>query len=319
MATSLDVPLDDLIKSRNGRGRGRGRGQGGGRGRGDGQRLTRGSWRGRGTGTFRGRGLGVPSRRPLGVNTRSSSFAIAKSFNKAKDFAWRHDLFEDSMVAAGLSGTESGTKLYISNLHYGVTREDIQELFSEMGHLKHCAVHYDNNRHPTGSAEVIFTRRSEALAALKRYNNVRLDGKAMKIEVIGADLGLSAAAAPRISVVPGARGRAQREVVMMPGGNSFGRGAAGSSNSLPGWKRGGYAQRGEGQVHGGFTQRGGGQVRGGFTQRGGHVRGRGRGRGRSGFGQGRGRGYVRKGNVEKSADQLDKELDSYHSGAMNVD
>ena len=68
-----------------------------------------------------------------------------------------------------------------------------------------------------GSAEVIFTRRSEALAALKRYNNVRLDGKAMKIEVIGADLGLSSAAAPRISVVPGASGRGQREVVMMYG------------------------------------------------------------------------------------------------------
>lgn len=231
-------------------------------------------------------------------------------FNKAKDFVWRHDLFEDSMVAAGLSGIESGTKLYISNLHYGVTKEDIQELFSEMGHLKHCAVHYNNNRHPTGSAEVIFTRRSEALAALKRYNNVRLDGKAMKIEVIGADLGISAAAAaPRISVVPGARGRGQREVVMMPGGSGFGRGAAGSSSSLPGWKRGGFAQRGGGQVRGGFTQRGG-QV---------HGRGRGRGRGHSSFGQGRGRGYVRKGNVEKSAEQLDKELDNYHSGAMNVD
>lgn len=39
---------------------------------------------------------------------------------------WRHDLFEDSMVAAGLSGIESGTKLYISNLHYGVTKEDLQ-------------------------------------------------------------------------------------------------------------------------------------------------------------------------------------------------
>ncbi|XP_066371395.1 THO complex subunit 4D-like [Miscanthus floridulus] len=305
MATSLDVTLDDLIKSRNGRGRGRGRGQGG-RGRGDGQRLARGSWRGRGTGTFRGRGLGVPSRRPLGVNTRSSSFAIAKPFNKVKDFVWRHDLFEDSMVAAGFSGVESGTKLYISNLHYGVTREDIQELFSEMGHLKHCAVHYDSYRHPTGSAEVIFTRRSEALAALKRYNNVRLDGKAMKIEVIGADLGLSAAAAPRISVVPGASGRGQREVVMMPGGSGFGLGASGPSSSLPGWKRGGFVQKG-GQGRGGFAQRGRGQ-----------VRGRGRGRGRSSFVQGRGRGYVRKGNVDKSAEQLDKDLDNYHSGAMNV-
>lgn len=75
-----------------------------------------------------------------------------------------------------------------------------------------------------GSAEVIFTRRNEALAARKRYNNVRLDGKAMKIEVIGADLGLSAAAAPRISVVPGASGRGQREVVMMYGHSLASRG-----------------------------------------------------------------------------------------------
>lgn len=295
MATSLDMSLDDMIKNKSGRGRGRGRGgvQGGGRGRGDGQRFSRGSGRGRGAGTFRGRGVGVPSRRLLGVNTRSSSYAIVKSFNKTKDFIWRPDLFEDSIVAAGLSGIETGTKLYISNLHYGVTKEDIQELFSEMGHLKHCAVHYDNNRRPTGSAEVIFTRRSEAVAALKRYNNVRLDGKAMKIEVIGADLGLAAASAPRVSVVPGARGRGQREVVMMPGASGFGRGAAGSSNFLPGWKRSSFAQRGGGQ-------------------------GRGRGRGRS-FGRGRGRGYGWKGPVEKSAEQLDKELDNYHSGAMNVD
>lgn len=244
METSLDMSLDDMIKNRSGRGRGRtgvrgqrgGRGRGDGQnlGRGDGQRLGRGFGRGRGAGTFRGRGLRVPAQRPLGVNTRSSSYAIAKSFNKTKDFAWTHDRFEDSMVAAGLSGIESGTKLYISNLHYGVTKEDLQELFSEMGHLKHCAVHYDNNRRPTGSAEVIFTRRSEAVQALKRYNNVRLDGKEMKIEVIGANLGLAAVSAPRVNVIPGVKGRGQREVVMMPRTSAFGRGAADSSNFLPG-------------------------------------------------------------------------------------
>jgi THO complex subunit 4 len=64
--------------------------------------------------------------------------------------------------------------------------------------------------------------------------------------------------------------------------------------------------------------------RGGFAQRrGGEGRGRGIGRGRT-FGQGRGRGrgrgyYVRKAPVGASAQQLDKELDNYHSGAMNVD
>jgi THO complex subunit 4 len=63
--------------------------------------------------------------------------------------------------------------------------------------------------------------------------------------------------------------------------------------------------------------------RGGFAQRGGEGRGRGIGRGHS-FGQGRGRGrgrgyYVRKAPLGSSAEQLDKELDNYHSGAMHVD
>jgi THO complex subunit 4 len=38
------------------------------------------------------------------------------------------------MVAAGLSGIETGTKLYISNLHYGVTKEDLQVAGSSYAH-----------------------------------------------------------------------------------------------------------------------------------------------------------------------------------------
>jgi THO complex subunit 4 len=62
------------------------------------------------------------------------SHGTLQSFNKAKYFVWRHDLFEDSMVAAGLSGIETGTKLYISNLHYGVTKEDLQVVGSSYAH-----------------------------------------------------------------------------------------------------------------------------------------------------------------------------------------
>lgn len=135
---------------------------------------------------------------------------------------WRPDLFSDSMAASGI---ETGTKLYISNLDYRVSNEDIKELFSEVGHLKRFAVHFDGYGRPNGTAEVVFTRRSDGIAALKRYNNVLLDGKAMKIEVIGSDLGLPMT--PRINVVGASNGRATRTVIMTP---ELGRRGGGSSN-----------------------------------------------------------------------------------------
>ncbi|KAH7556996.1 hypothetical protein JRO89_XS11G0025900 [Xanthoceras sorbifolium] len=134
-----------------------------------------------------------------------------QSFNRTRTFPWQHDLFEDSLRAAGISGIEVGTKLYVSNLHYGVTNEDIRELFSEIGELKRYAIHYDKNGRPSGSAEVVYTRRSDAFAALKRYNNVLLDGKPMKIEVVGTNAEVPISA--RVNVT-GVNGRRKRTVVM---------------------------------------------------------------------------------------------------------
>ena len=39
-----------------------------------------------------------------------------------------------------------------------------------------------------GTAEVVFSRRADAVTATKRYNNVQLDGNPMKIEIIGTNL-----------------------------------------------------------------------------------------------------------------------------------
>uniref|UniRef100_A0A0A9CPG3 RRM domain-containing protein n=1 Tax=Arundo donax TaxID=35708 RepID=A0A0A9CPG3_ARUDO len=220
-------------------------------------------------------------------------FGIFQSFSRTKGMSWRPDLFSDSMAASGI---ETGTKLYISNLDYRVSNEDIKELFSEVGHLKRFSVHYDGYGCPNGTAEVVFTRRSDALAALKRYNNVLLDGKAMKIEVIGSDLGLPMT--PRINVVGASNGRATRTVVMTPEFGQRGRGSGSRPLSNPGnrWNRGAF-------------QAGGGRGRG-------RAQFQARGRGRGQF-QGRGRGRGRK--PEKTADELDKDLESYHADAMKTD
>ncbi|XP_048229604.1 THO complex subunit 4C isoform X3 [Ricinus communis] len=199
---------------------------------------------------------------------------------RIRNLPWQHDLLEDSIRAAGITGVEVGTKLYVSNLEYGVSNEDIRELFAEIGDLKRYAVHYDKNGRSTGSAEVVYTRRSEAFAALKKYNNVLLDGKPMKIEIVGVTG--EAPISARVNVT-GINGRRKRTVVMTPGPGR-GRGFAPSN-------------RGAGQ-----------RSRGGLRNLG---RGRGRGRGRGGHG---GRG--KKQPLEKSADELDKELDTYHAEAM---
>uniref|UniRef100_A0A0D9WX24 RRM domain-containing protein n=1 Tax=Leersia perrieri TaxID=77586 RepID=A0A0D9WX24_9ORYZ len=86
----------------------------------------------------------------------------------------------------GARTLETGTKLHISNLDSGVTVEDVQELFSEIGELKRYSVNYDKDGKSQGTAEVVFARKVDALDAIKRYDGVILDGKPMKIDLIGS-------------------------------------------------------------------------------------------------------------------------------------
>lgn len=92
------------------------------------------------------------------------------------------------MAARGGISTYGGTRLYISNLHYGVSDEDIEMLFSSVGELKTHAIHYDRSGRSKGTAEVLYFRQVDAQAAMKRFNNAHLDGKPLKIEFVGVQL-----------------------------------------------------------------------------------------------------------------------------------
>ncbi|KAL3630157.1 hypothetical protein CASFOL_023141 [Castilleja foliolosa] len=285
---SLDMSLEDMIKSRRNNDK-RSRGQGRPR-------------RGRGM-SGGGRPFGGLSRNPLGVNARPSSFAIAKSIRRTKNLPWQSGLLEDGLKAAGLSGLEAGSKLYISNLDVGVSNEDIRELFLEIGELIRYAIHFDKNGRPSGSAEVVFARRSDAFQAFKRYNNVQLDGRPMKIEMVGSNMESPISA--RVNV---GGGNARKRTVIMASvpGRSRG-GFSGFRGSLR-RGRGGSSNGREGDVRGR-----GGSSNGSINGRGGDGRGRGRVRGR---GRGRGGAHWVKKPTEKSADDLDKELETYHAEAM---
>lgn len=241
MTDKMDMSLDDIIKQTKGSQRGRG-GRGG-----------RGSSRGRGRGSSGGdnrRGSGNVGVFRGGVNRRRLSGGFNQRSGGARDVpdVWQHDMYDGgsqsrrgrpaAAAAQGMSGGHG--KLLVSNLDFGVNDSDIQELFSEFGSLVKAAVHFDRSGRSLGTAEVIYHRRTDAVKAMKQYNNVPLDGRAMSIQIVG---GAPAMDGGRLGTRPPQRG-----------GNRLGGGGGG------GFNRGG----------GGFTRGSGGSSGG---------RGRGRGRG----------------------------------------
>jgi len=181
MTDKIDQSLDDIIKknkSSRGGGRGRGRGGRGGGGAGRGARRVSGG-RGGGGASRGGRG----GRRGGSRGTPRSPYVRGNA-----DGSWNHDLF-DGPRRGGVASPSSGpAKLVVSNLDFGVSNNDVTELFSEFGRLKNAVVHYDKSGRSLGSADVIFERKNDAIKAMKQYNGVPLDGRPMSIQLATSEV-----------------------------------------------------------------------------------------------------------------------------------
>ncbi|XP_058826654.1 THO complex subunit 4 [Topomyia yanbarensis] len=197
MVDKIEMSLDDIIKSqrpqrgggsrggpfRNGNSNGSGpRGRGRNGSVGGGYRSNRGP--SGGGGVLKGRNRG-------GIQ-RSSKYARGDM-----NSAWKHDMYEGArksrlLAAAGLGiigpGGLGSTKLMVSNLDFGVSESDINELFADFGPLKNASVHYDRSGRSLGTADVIFERRADAIKAMKQYNGVPLDGRPMSIQLATSDI-----------------------------------------------------------------------------------------------------------------------------------
>lgn len=63
--------------------------------------------------------------------------------------------------------------------------------------MQSAKVDYDKSGRSNGSATVVFARRSDALAAVKKYNGVELEGKILSVTLSAAPAAASAPAPKR--------------------------------------------------------------------------------------------------------------------------
>ncbi|XP_026473010.1 THO complex subunit 4-like isoform X2 [Ctenocephalides felis] len=184
MVDKIEMSLDEIIKKSKASKRGRGSGGGGGARRSNPQRSN----------SFRGsnrNSRGVQRGRNRGGIARPQNLPFSKGDVNS---AWKHDMFDGfggkKTVMRRSDGAASvgPTKLMVSNLDFGVSESDIQELFAEFGPLKSASVHYDRSGRSLGSADVVFERRTDAVKAMKQYNGVPLDGRAMNIQLTTSEI-----------------------------------------------------------------------------------------------------------------------------------
>ncbi len=74
------------------------------------------------------------------------------------------------------------SKLYVGNLSYNVTEEQLRELFSQAGTIKEIAMIMDRDtQRPKGFGFVEMTTQVEAQKAIEMFNEHELDGRRMTV------------------------------------------------------------------------------------------------------------------------------------------
>jgi len=239
MSGLMGMALDDIIKQKQ-TGRGRGHRQR----RGTNNRFVPKGTRGGGSsyGVFKRTSRGTGRRGPYGgAQKEDSSFS--------EETVWEHDLFEEEDEEEELEEEEvghvgggrrdsiqTGVKVTVTNLEYSVSEKDLTAIMGRAGTVKRANIHYDRSGRSEGTADVFFATRNDAIAAVKQYNGVEIDGKVVRL---GLDRGDQSSNSPSGLVVSARIGRNTRITRPVRGSGGRGRGFGGGRGRGRG-SRGGF-------------------------------------------------------------------------------
>jgi len=78
----------------------------------------------------------------------------------------------------------SEAKLYVGNLSYNVSEDDLRQLFAQAGEVKEVSLILDREtRRPKGFGFVEMATAAEATAAIQKFNNFELEGRPMTVSI----------------------------------------------------------------------------------------------------------------------------------------
>jgi len=173
MQDKTDLSLDDIIKSKKAANKKKNAGQ----------KKTGGQ--GRPAGKNNNNLRGTKGGRVNKQNRRSPMKAVRRPMPLNKKPGVNRPMQAQTRPMQGAQN--NSVKISIGNLDYGVTKADISELFSEFGQMKRADIFFDSQGKSLGSGEVIFRHPHSAQKAVQKYNGVLLDGRSMKLSVVGGN------------------------------------------------------------------------------------------------------------------------------------
>ncbi|KAK0729178.1 hypothetical protein B0T21DRAFT_370506 [Apiosordaria backusii] len=283
---------------------------------------NRGASRGNRGGNSSNAGNGGPRRRD---NNRSDypRDGVRKSFRdeapRNLDTEWVHDRYEDHGSRRSAprrrnsneySSDSRGSKIRVDNIHYELTQEELEGLFSSIGPLVKLEMKYDRAGRSEGTAFVTYQSSHDASQAIKEFDGANAAGQPIRLTLMPTgpkrnpfDTAINPRPLAERITVPGGRSRSlsphrqSDEEAARKGIDRYRPGASRSRSPMPPRRRDGGGGGGGGRRQGGGGRREGGR------------RGEG-GRGESG----RGGGEKSERRPKKTQEELDAEMDDYFGG-----
>ena len=112
----------------------------------------------------------------FGTVTRRASTGSRKNVDKKMSpQVNRRKSLNDSQRIDPANLVSGPTKLLISNLDFGVNSHDMKDLFSEYGRVKSADVHFGRTGKSLGTADVVFSRKCDAIKGLCFFQFVLLN------------------------------------------------------------------------------------------------------------------------------------------------